>query len=83
MWDNSKKVVKHGDYDFIEIYQTNTIKDYNNVLSQMMAFFYNDLNGFKSMDEIVVKIFGELNLTKSTQRLLEKNFKEVKYNKMP
>jgi hypothetical protein len=83
LWNHSKKEVKHGDYDFIEIYQTNTIEDYNNVLSQMMAFFYNDLNGFKPMNEIVVEIFGNLNLTKSTQRLLEKNFKEVKYNKMP
>ena len=83
LWNHSKNEIKHGDYDFIEIYQSNTINDYNSVLSQIMAFFYNDLNGFKPMNEIVVRIFGQIDLSKNTQRLLEKNFKDVEYYKIP
>ncbi len=78
----SRQEIRNGDYDFIEIYQSGSIKDYNSVLSQIMAFFYNDLNGYRPMNEIVVKIFGELNLSNNTQRLLEKNFKDVKYYKL-
>ncbi len=83
LWNHTKNVVRHGDYDIIEVYPTAKIKDYNSVLTQIMGYFYNDLKGFKPMDEIVVKIYGELNLTKSTQRLLEKNFKKIEYYKMP
>lgn len=83
LWNHSKKVVKDGDYDVIEVYPTAKINDYNSVLTQIMGYFYNDLKGFKPMDEVIVHIFGELNLTQSTRRLLEKNFKDVKYYKTP
>jgi hypothetical protein len=83
LWDHSKNVVKDGDYDVIEVYLTAEINDYNSVLTQVMGYFYNDLRGFKPMNEIVINVYGELHLTQNTMRLLEKNFKDVRYYKTP
>jgi hypothetical protein len=79
VWNGHNKEITEADFDIIEIHENKEIKDYNAIISKTISFLYNELNRYKSINQITVRIFGNIELTESTKRLLEKRFLKVEY----
>jgi hypothetical protein len=71
--------ITNADYDIVEIHENKEIKDYNAVISKAISFLYNELNRYKPISEVIVRIIGDIEISESTKRLLEKNFLKVEY----
>jgi len=79
MWDHKNQKVIDGDYDVIEIHEYNGIKSYDSVVNKIIDYFYNELNRYKSINQISVRVIGSPAMTDNTIRLLEKHFLSVEY----
>jgi hypothetical protein len=79
LWDNKRKTIKNGDYDIIEIHKSNEIKDYDAVISKVTSFFYNELNRYKPINQITIRIFDNVTISESTKRLIEKHYQRIEY----
>lgn len=79
LWDHKEEIIKDGDFDIIEIHENKKIEDYNFVIAKLIDFFYNDLDRYKPINEIHVRIFGNPSISESTKRLMEKRFSNIEF----
>jgi len=79
LWNENDQAVKDADYDAVEIIENNTIKDYNAIINKVVNFLYNEIDRYKPINEVVVRVFGNPDISESTKRLLNKRFKKVEY----
>ncbi len=79
LWDHRLRKIRYGDFDEIEIHENDEMKDYDFVLSKIMTFFYNEIDRYKPIDEVRVKIIGNPPIAENTKRILEKEFLSVEY----
>lgn len=79
LWDNELGVVRDADYDVIEIHKSPSINDYNGIVNKITSFFYNELERYKPIDEVIIRIVGDITISKSTKRLLEERFLKIEY----
>lgn len=78
-WNNNTKKFKDGDYDILEIHQNNKIEDYNSIIYSISNILFNEIDRYIPIFKMQIRIFGELNLSKSTKRLLKERFFKVEY----
>jgi hypothetical protein len=79
MWDPENKLVVNGDYDIIEIHENPGINDFDAIVNKIIAMFYNDVDRYIPIYQVVLKIVGNPEFTTSTQRLIDKSFTNIKY----
>ncbi len=79
IWDSKRKKIVNGDFDIIEIHENNETKDYNAIINKIIDFLYNEIKRFKPINEVVVKIIGNPQISESTKRRLEEHFLKVEY----
>ena len=76
VWDEVKKTVINADYDIIEIYESKAV-DCNAIIDRVVNFLYNEINRYKPVNEVVVKIIGYPVISRSTMRLMKERFLKV------
>jgi hypothetical protein len=79
LWNHKTQEMRNGDYDIIEFHKNNEIEDYNSLIAKIVSYFYNELNRYKPINEVIVRIIGDIEISESTKRWLEKNFLKVEY----
>jgi len=79
LWNSKSGKINNGDYDVIEIHESNSIEDYNAVINKVIDFQYNEINRYEPISEVVVKIIGHPQISESTKRRLEEHFLKVEY----
>jgi hypothetical protein len=79
LWDYEHNIINDGDYDIIEIQESEKINDYDAVINRVITFFYNELNRFKPIKEVTVRIVGNPEISESTKRLLKERFLKLEY----
>ena len=79
LWQPKTGEIKYGDYDIIEIYESNDIDDYDALISKIVSYLYNEIDRHKPINEVSVKVIGNPKLSENTKRLLEQNFLKVEY----
>jgi hypothetical protein len=77
IWNENEQRIDNADYDIIEIHESSEIKDYNAVINKIIDFLYNEINRYKPINEVVVKIIGNPQISESTKRRLEEHFFKV------
>ncbi len=77
LWDYENKKINDGDYDIIEIQESEKIDDFDAVVNKVIAFFYNELNRFKPIAEVRIRIVGNPPISESTKRLLKERFLKI------
>ena len=79
LWDHRYRKIRYGDYDVIEIHKNNEVKDYDFIIAKVITFFSNEINRYKPIDRVKVRIIGNPGFSANTIRLLEKHFMKVEY----
>jgi hypothetical protein len=79
LWDHRYRKIRYGDYDIIEIHESNEVKDYDFIIAKIITFFDNEINRYKPINRVEVRIVGNPVLSENTIRLLEKHFMKVEY----
>lgn len=79
LWDHRYRKIRYGDYDIIEIHESNEMKDYDFVISKIITFFYNEINRFKPLREVTLRIVGNPPISENTKRMMHKHFLNVEY----
>ena len=79
LWNPKSRKITNGDYDIIEIHESSKIKDYDAIISKIIDFLYNEIKRFKPINEVVVRIIGNPQISESTKRRLEEHFLKVEY----
>ncbi|MEN8118751.1 MAG: hypothetical protein ABFS35_00290 [Bacteroidota bacterium] len=79
LWDHRSGKIRYGDYDVIEIHNNEEIKDYNFVISKIITFFYNEIDRYKLINEVSIRVVGDVPISENTKRLLEQHFLKVEY----
>jgi len=79
LWDYEDNEIFDADYDIIEIQESENIKDYDSVINKVITFFYNEIDRFKPINEVIIRINGNPPISESTKRLLNERFFRVEY----
>jgi hypothetical protein len=79
IWDNLEEKVTDGDFDIIEIHKSQEIENYDKVIDKVVRFLYNEVDRYKPLNQVTVKVIGNIELTENTKRLLKKHFFKVEY----
>ena len=79
LWDHRYRKIRYGDYDIIEIHESKDVKDYDFIISKIIAFFTNEINKYKPINEVFVRVVGRPSIAENTKRLLQKHFLKVEY----
>ena len=80
LWDHRVNKIRYGDYDVIEIHYTKDISNYDFVINKVFTFFDNEIDRYKPLGDVVVKIFGKVPITENTKKILENHFLKVEYH---
>ena len=73
------QTIINGDYDVLEVHKNAEIRDYDAVINKVTSFLYNELDRYKPINEITIRIFDDIPISENTKRLLEKRFGKVEY----
>lgn len=79
LWEHRLRKIRYGDYDVIEIHENEEIKDYDFVISKLITFFDNEIDRYKPLNEVVIKIVGNPLISENTMRLMANHFLKVEY----
>ncbi len=79
LWDHRYWKIRYGDYDIIEIHESDEVKDYDFIIAKLITFFSNEINRYKPINRVEVRIVGKPALSENTIRLLKKHFLKVEY----
>lgn len=79
LWNEKEHKINNADYDLIEIYENDEIADYNALINRVVDFFYNEIDRYKPINKVVVRIFGTPNISENTKRLLNERFLKIEY----
>jgi len=81
LWNENEHTIIDADYDLVEIVENDTVKDYNAIINKITNFLYNEVDRYKPISDVLVKVIGSPEISESTMRLLNERFKEVEYLK--
>jgi len=79
LWDHRYRKIRYGDYDIIEIHESDEVKDYDFIISKIITFFTNEINRYKPLNRVAIRVIGNPDYDENTKRLLEKHFLKVEY----
>jgi hypothetical protein len=82
LWDHRLRKIRYGDYDIIEIHNNKDINDYDFVISKVITFFYNEIDRYKPLKEVDIRIIGDLPISENTLHLLQKHFSKLEFIKL-
>jgi hypothetical protein len=76
IWDEMEKTVINADYDIIEIHESIAI-DYDAIIHRIVSFLYNEIDRYKPVNEIIVRIIGHPVISDSNMRLMNERFLKI------
>jgi hypothetical protein len=79
LWDLESGKIHDADYDVVEIHENPGIEDYNGIISKIVSFYYNELERYKPLNQMVIRIVGSPEISVSTRRLLQERFLRIEY----
>ncbi len=79
LWDLESGKIHDADYDVVEIYENPGIEDYNGIISKIVSFYYNELERYKPLNQMIARIVGTPEISISTKRLLKERFMRIEY----
>jgi hypothetical protein len=79
LWDNELDKINDADFDVIEVHENPAIEDFNGIITKTVSFFYNELERYKPLNEMIFRIVGNPEISESTKRLLKERFLRIEY----
>jgi hypothetical protein len=80
IWDRQEGKVIDGDFDIIEIHKSKEIENYDAIINNVIRYYSNEINRYKPISQVIVSVFGDIELSENTKRLMEKHFLKVEYH---
>lgn len=77
MWYHRYIKIRYGDYDIIEIRNSNEIEDYDFAILKVFTFFNNEIDRYKPIKLTKIRIVDNPLIPDNTMHLLHNNFERV------
>jgi hypothetical protein len=77
--DEEEQRINNADYDILEIHESPEINDYNGIINKIIDFLYNEINRYKPVNKIIIRLVGAPDISESSKRLLKERFMKVEY----
>lgn len=79
LWNPFTEEIYDADYDIVEIHNNFEVASYDGTINKIINYFYNELNRYKPISEVKIRIINNPTISENSRRLLEQKFLKVEY----